>query len=300
MKKLLNRARQALQPDSSGERSSALDQSRRSPTRKRTDVDRKPAPANVIRSDTISEDCQRIYTLYRSMNSKWRTDPHYGDLASDMKKLWSKFCDAGTQPNNHQQLIDFLKSVLEESQTSDDSPWKDLPEFKSVVEQKLQEIIRKDMGYKTSWTALNNLLARISLPPASIYDLRMVCLWNIRDILETSSVAVTLDMMKTLMMWLGGHIHWLQLQVLRAHSKDYPAEDLIILELGDVPSSMGIKLQPVVDLDRLNFWRKRIRWLEDSSEIPDPSMYFYCKAAANLLTVGIADVDEWKGEMPPK
>ncbi|CZT16123.1 uncharacterized protein RCC_01964 [Ramularia collo-cygni] len=201
------------------------------------------------------------------------------------------------EPENHQFLIDLLKTIVKTAGSDGAAgPWKDTSLFKLVVEQRLREVFITGQDMK-AWVALNHLLRRISIPPASIYDLRMASLWNLRDVLETSTVVVTVNMLKVLMLWLGGHVHWLQLQILRAHSKSYPSDTLINLGLGDLPAITGEKLQPVVDLDRLQFWRQRLQGVHDA-ETSDTMMKFYASAVLSLLKVGVAEVDEWNEELP--
>lgn len=247
-----------------------------------------------------SEECRELFALAQSIEVRWQADSRL-DLTSEMRALWSHFCNAGMQPRTHQQLTDFIKEKTNGAQdpieTSSAYLWKDLPEFKFVVEERLREALMSDREPKPHWTALNHLLARISLPPASLYDLRMACLWNLRDVLESSSVIVTPDLLKILMLWLGGHIHWLQLHILRAHSKTYPDHDLISLELGDLPSRMHESLNVRVDVERLDFWRQRLQELHDA-HMSDAGITFYAQAVLNLLQVGIAHVDEWKEEIP--
>lgn len=172
-----------------------------------------------------------------------------------------------------------------------------MPHFKPIVEQKLQEAFTADLNTRAPWISLNNLLARISLPPESIYDLRMACLWNVRTVLETSDIDVTVDMLKILMLWLGGHIHWLQLQILRAHSENHPADTLVVLELGDLPAKIREILRPIVDFERLRYWRQRLQEVHDE-RTSDASTVFYTIAVLQLLEVGIAEIDQWKEELP--
>lgn len=263
-----------------------------------------PPPTGCNESEATTVDSSRcLYELADSITFKWRADSNI-DLASDMEELWSCFCDTGMKPQSHQQLIVFLKSILDTSNTAEDSRkhsdatlWNGLPHFKLAVEQKLLQAFLADVSQsRPGWVALNHLLARISLPPASMYDLRMVCLWNLRDVLETSSMAPDLEMLKILMLWLGGHIHWLQLQILRAHSESYPVEDLIPLPIGDLPARMGVALQSTVDHDRLQFWRQRLQESHDLNA-SDAGMEFYTNAVMSMLQIGIAEVDEWE-EMP--
>lgn len=306
MKKLMSRARQAIHTSKSSSPSSPADSTIPPPTQEVQPVqplDSLHASSGNGSKKATSDACLHLSTLAQSITSKWETD-HQLDVTPDMRELWTSFCDAGMQPHDQQQLVDLVKSTLEKCTTEEDinqhdgpSIWKDLPQFKPVAEQKLRESFMADMEPKSRWIRLNHLLARISTPPASIYDLRMVCLWNMRDVLETSSVAVTVGMLKILMLWLGGHIHWLQLQILRAHSKRYPDDALISLEVGDLPNKVGMSLQPIVNLERLSFWRQRLQELHDAANA-DAAMKFYTNAVLSLLEVGIAAVDEWKEELP--
>lgn len=262
-----------------------------------------PPPSGAKSHGDASDQYKQVSALAQVVTTKWRTDSQL-DLTPELRELWGCFCDAGMHPEAHQQLVDFLKSILETSKAAESNTeesgvsfWKDLPQFKVTVEQKLHEAFTANQETKTRWITLNHLLARISIPPASIYDLRMVCLWNLRDVLETSSVSVDVDMLKILMLWLGGHIHWLQLQILRAHSTNYPDDSLVTVELGDLAIQTNESLQSRVDLARLRFWRQQLKGLFDADASND-SIKFYADAVLKLLEVGIARVDEWKEEIP--
>lgn len=265
-----------------------------------------PSPVSSA-ADETAHDASGVYLhlklLADTIHVKRETD-HQLDVTPELEELWSCFCDAGMEPNSQQELVTFVQTILGQATTSHDhaeasetSVWDDLPQFRPEVQRKLRQSFMADLETSVQWINLNHLLARISIPPASIWDLRMVCLWNLRDVLETSSLKVTVMMLKILTLWLGGHIHWIQLQILRASSKSYTADSLIALEVCDLPNQVGTTLRPIFDLDRLNYWRQRLQQLRAEGDT-DAAKKFYIDSVLSLLEVGIADVDEWKAEMP--